>query len=130
MKESEEETDEEELGVLDWVFFFFLSRAFTDMYKRDPETIFPFFPPFCFLHSHPHSHLDNSPLIISGSSAHPPSFTSLMRPPPPVLLLLLTSSDRPPPHPSAAPIPSLLSSLTDPCSPPVTGRCVSTCQAP
>ena len=50
--------------------------------------------------------------------------------PSPSTLPLLTSSDRPPPHPSAASIPSLLSSLTDPCSPPVTGRCVSTCQAP
>lgn len=79
--------------------------------------------------SHPHSHLDNSLLIISSSSPPPPSFTSLMSPSPSTLSLL-TSSDRPPPYPSAASIPSLLSSLTDPCSPPVIGRCVSTCQAP
>lgn len=33
------------------------------------------------LHSHPHSHLDNSLLIISSSSALPPSFTSHMSSP-------------------------------------------------
>lgn len=76
-KESEEETDEEELGILDWVF-----SGHSQTCTRGTLKPSSFFPPFCFLHSHPHSHLDNSPLIISGSSAHPPSFTSLMHPHP------------------------------------------------
>lgn len=73
--------------------------------------------------------MDNSALIISGFSFPPSSFRSRMSFPSSCSLFS--------PHqtglhltPLPPPSPSLLSSLTDPCSPPVTGRCVSTCQAP
>lgn len=73
--------------------------------------------------------MDNSALIISGFSSHPPSFSSRMSSP---SFRSLFSPHQTGLHLTPLPPPSLslLSSLTDPCSPPVTGRCVSTCQAP